>query len=226
MKRISLLLFPLLCILALLSCTTDSYEQGEGDMSLMTAEFGLMQTDAEGALCSFLSDEMPLDAKPLPLNRRYKAEWAKDPNINVRTLLYYNNEGGVLRVRKVEPIPTRKLVKPEDATPLKTDPIDWTSTWLSTNGAFLNLAFSLKCGAVDADDQLHVIKIVCDEITEDAGKHTYRLTMYHDQNSIPEYYSVPTYLSIPVKDNFAAGSDVILRINTYKGWKEKTITLP
>ena len=81
----------------------------------------------------------------------------------------------------------------------------------------------LKSGSTDGDNKQLVGLVLESESTDADGKRHVVLRMYHEQNSVPEYYTVQQYVSIDAKQLKA--DFVELRVNTYKGEVTKNITI-
>ena len=99
---------------------------------------------------------------------------------------------------------------------MKTDPVRMESMWIGKSKKYLNMGFYVMTGKADVDSLKHVLGCRRDTlITNIDGTRTLRLTFYHDQGGVPEYYSQRVYLSIPIQGIKA--DSVWLNVNTYEG---------
>jgi hypothetical protein len=105
---------------------------------------------------------------------------------------------------------------------LQDDPVKLISAWKAQNGNYLNLSLGLMVGNAENDAAIHKLGLVVNAVEKMSdGSKTFYLTFYHDQDSIPEYYTQTVYLSIPLKD-YATGDKICIKMNTYSGWVEKS----
>ena len=73
-------------------------------------------------------------------------------------------------------------------------------------------------GTTEADSLKQVLGCRRDAlITNVDGTRTLRLTFYHDQGGVPEYYSQRVYLSIPIQG--VKADSIWFTVNTYDGQK-------
>lgn len=200
-------------------CTYSSYDTGDGDYSSLRADFGILMTNAKAQIESFLSDDDVTYHFSVPT----EVESLK-PDTIYRALVYYDYDGvkkaklrGTSSVGVVTPSPLK-----ENET-MKTDPVHWESTWISANASYINLALSVMTGASDYEE---LVRQRVGMVTDSVSQNRHYLTLYHDQAGQPEYYSRKIYVSIPVKENFASGDEVIITANTYEGLLRKTLIVP
>ena len=192
----------------LLACTTDAYDKGEGDYSLMTAE---MADIIVGERCEALNAVTDEDEQLL-FTRPFTTSWFVTPDSVYRTVLYYkkveNNTVEAIGASNVS------VLRPHIIEDMKTDPVQFESAWLSTNRRYLNASIYLMLGDTSNELLKHVVGMNTDtlEINEN-GTSTLHLTLYHDQGGMPEYYSQRAYLSVPL-DSLDVDS-VSLSIHTY-----------
>lgn len=202
------------------SCTTDSYEKGEGMYSQMRGDFVEARVNANRQIVSFSTD----DGEQLELSEPYTGEWIKIPDTLYRCVLYYNKVGNqkaeLLSIGEVfcPPITTLAEFKKE----LRVDPVKFESMWLSKSGKYLNLYLQLKSGVTDDTTAVQRLALISDTLITNSDQTTIRhITLHHDQNKVPEYYSTKTYLSI-LTDSIAADS-IYISINTYTGMMHKSL---
>lgn len=208
-------------LLLLASCESDSYDKGEGELSLATAEFVEAHANGNKQMDYVITDnDERLTVSPQP-----SVKWMTTPDSLYRALLYYNNVGeGVIEPLSITQVPTLSIYPDWMIQDIKTDPVAFESIWQSANGKYLNMAFYLKIGEVGKDAELHTISIIQDTIIQNAdGTATSFMCLYHDQGDMPEHYSSKCYISIP-RDSIKADS-VCMGINTYKGVLYKKVAL-
>lgn len=213
---------------ALVSCGNDTYETGDGALSAMRADFVEVYTDSKACMAGIETD----DGERLPMTGEYSISWMEKPDTLYRALLYYNRltDGG--GTAKAEPLSIVQVLVPAVKTAsdmaggMKTDPVTFVSSWTSATGKYLNLELLVKTGQTDGEYGSQTIGIVCDSVTTGAAgnRHVY-LSLYHDQNGVPEYYSAEAYVSLPVQRlpvQPTAGDEVSVGINTYDGFITRT----
>lgn len=208
-------------ILLFASCESDSYDKGEGELSLTTAEFVEAHANGSRQMDFVITDnDERLTVSPQP-----SVKWMTTPDSLYRALLYYNNVvEGIIEPLSITQVPTLSIYSDWMIKDIKTDPVKFESIWLSANGKYLNMAFYLKIGEVGKDAELHTISIIQDTIiTNTDGSTTAYMQLYHDQGDMPEHYSSKCYISIP-RDSIKADS-VCMGINTYKGVLYKKMAL-
>lgn len=192
----------------LLACTTDAYDKGEGDYSLMTAEMADITVGERCEALNAITDE----DEQLLFTRPFTTSWFVTPDSVYRTVLYYkkveNNTVEAIGASNVS------VLRPHIIEDMKTDPVQFESAWLSTNRRYLNASIYIMLGDTSNELLKHVVGMNTDtlEINEN-GTSTLHLTLYHDQGGMPEYYSQRAYLSVPL-DSLDVDS-VSLSIHTY-----------
>ena len=221
MKQILFLSF--FCLLA--ACTQDSYESGDGELSALTADFAEMNTDGDTLLVSALTD----DGRVLTLTRRVRVRWAQVPDSTYRAIFYYKraDESGFLaEPYSLQPVPVANALGAEHFTDgVQQDPVTLESFWLSKNHQWLNVALLLRTGSLTDDQQGHILGVVRDTLLTAAdGRRTLCLTLHHQQNGVPEYYSQHAYFSLSVASLSSADS-VRLSVATYQGPVLRTLSL-
>lgn len=208
-------------LLLLASCESDSYDKGEGELSLATAEFVEAHANGNKQMDYVITDnDERLTVSPQP-----SVKWMTTPDSLYRALLYYNKVGeGIIEPLSITQVPTLSIYSDWMIQDIKTDPVTFESIWQSASGKYLNMAFYLKIGEVGKDAELHTISIIQDTIIQNAdGTATSFMCLYHDQGDMPEHYSSKCYISIP-RDSIKADS-VCMGINTYKGVLYKKVAL-
>lgn len=208
-------------LLLLASCESDSYDKGEGELSLATAEFVEAHANGNKQMDYVITDnDDRLTVSPQP-----SVKWMTTPDSLYRALLYYNNVGeGIIEPLSITQVPTLSIYPDWMIQDIKTDPVTFESIWQSANGKYLNMAFYLKIGEVGKDAEQHTISMIQDTIITNAdGSTTAYMQLYHDQGDMPEYYSSKCYISI-LRDSIKADS-IYIDINTYKGKVNKKMAL-
>ncbi len=208
-------------LLLLASCESDSYDKGEGELSLATAEFVEAHANGNKQMDYVITD----NDERLTVSSQPSVKWMTTPDSLYRALLYYNNVGeGVIEPLSITQVPTLSIYPDWMIQDIKTDPVTFESIWQSANGKYLNMAFYLKIGEVGKDAELHTISIIQDTIIQNAdGTATSFMCLYHGQGDMPEHYSSKCYISIS-RDSIKADS-VCMGINTYKGVLYKKVAL-
>lgn len=220
---ITVLLFTFHISLFTISCTTETYDSGDGEYSYLRADFVEAHTVAAKQVDYAVND----DGERITLSRHLAVNWATTPDSLYRGLLYYKR-----KPTENEPVSLQRVyvLTPKAAEDIKSpkfDPVTLESAWLSRcqlptpntqhqspntqQGAFyLNLSFLIKTGL--ADDPEAVQSIGMQGETQADG--TVVLTLLHDQANVPQYYSTRIYASIPLAEE-QLKKGVALAVNTY-----------
>ena len=202
----------------MVSCTVEPYESGDSSLSYLMAEMVDMHvvgrevksimTDADERL-SVSSSFM------LPENMEHR-------DTTYRMMLYYNKEGNKpIELKSLKRAYVVKSSDKQSSLTLRDDPVKFISAWKAQNGSYINMSLGLMVGNVENEDAVHKVGFVVNSVETIAdGSKTYYLTLHHDQDSIPEYYTQTVYLSVPLKE-YSAGDRICIRMTTYSGWIEK-----
>lgn len=221
MHRLNIL--PLLLALVLfVGCKQDYYEAGDGEYSLLTANFVEAHAAAHKTIDYVITDE----GERLSLQQPQTVSWAAKADSLYRAVLYYNFSGGTT----VETVSMKKVsvvsITPKDSIKqgIKTDAVRLESMWLSKSKHYLNAAILVKSGDTDDEKVTHTMGIVAiDTLHNTDNTSTLCLQLYHDQGGVPEYYSQRAYFSIPLQG--VANDSVRLSINTPEGVTTKTFSI-
>lgn len=215
----------------LFCCTNEGYESGDGAYSDMRADFSEAITDGSAAIISFTTD----DGESLSLTQAYKPQWTEKGDTTYRALVYYNKVQDTSDSYKAELVMLRQVFaltaqpQSEFKEGVKTDPVSLNSAWISKSARWLNLDLSVKTGKSDDEDAAQTLGLVLDSAVQDADGHTtVTLTLYHDQGTVPEYYSTACYVSVPLfcaPVELSVGDTVVINVQTYDGLKTKTYTI-
>lgn len=208
-------------MLSLQACSNDDYSTGDGKYSYLTADLVLLQTNSSKTVTAAVLD----DGTRLSLTNPFTAEWTTVPDSVYRALLYYDHDdtSGSVKARSVSQVHVLRLAAASQTNQMCTDPLGLESVWLAKNRSFINLSLLLKSGSTEADAR-QVIGVVLEDVTAGAdGKRRAVLRLYHDQASVPQYYTVQQYASISTSD---IDADVVeLHVNTYSGEVVRTIDM-
>ena len=217
MKR----LLPFLAMaLLVFSCTTDSYEKGEGKYSLMRGDFAEVKVNADRQIVSFVTD----DGEQYALINPYTEKWIKTADTLYRCMLYYNKvENQKAEIVSIGEVPCPRIkTLAELKKELRTDPVKFESMWLSKSRKYLNFYLQLKTGVTDDTTAIQQLAFISDTLVMNPNQTTTRyITLYHDQNRVPEYYSTKAYVSL-LTDSIGADS-ICISINTYSGLVTKSL---
>lgn len=229
-KSLSTLLLPftfyLLPITFLTACTSESYETGDGKYSYLRADFGEIHTAKPQQVDYAVNDE----GRRISFETAPTVKWAEKGDTLYRALLYYNDlPDKAARSISLQPVYVLAPKAAEDVKDPRHDPVTFESAWLSTCQRtdltiavdslsraavthYLNIAFLVKTGQPDDEKARQTIGMMSEQT--DDGK--LRLTLLHDQGTIPQYYSTRIYTSIPLSDS-QLQRGVVLSVNTYDG---------
>ncbi len=199
-------------LVSLCACTYNNYEEGDGDLSYIRADFALFSTNSRAEAVSFLTDE----DRSFKLNSPIRIEGIKADTV-YRALIYYNEtDDSHTDMRGLESVHVCRPVDKAGIEDFKADPVGLESVWMSHNGKWLNMALKMKVGVSESsENHFQSIAIALSE-SEDSPDESV-LTFYHDQNNMPEYYTQTAYVSIPLKEEFQPRKKLKLIVNTYKG---------
>lgn len=208
----------------LASCQTDSYDKGEGELSLTRADFVVAHANNEKKIDQVVTD----DGQTLTLQTPTSAKWITTADSLYRAVLYYNQREttdktvepvALSQITTLSPLPLEKFKEG-----IKTDPITFESIWKSRNGKYINIGMYLKIGQIDNNEVHHTVGIAMEKVQTNADQtSTAYLTFYHDQGDVPEYYSSKYYISIPC--NEIKADSVCITINSYKGIVKKKFSV-
>ena len=205
-----------------MSCTTDSYDKGQGKYSLMQAELVDLTINSEKEATTFTLD----DGNRYTLTPYATAKWIQTADTTYRAILYYNLlSGTTAEPVSLGAIPTLRAVKQWQLKEQPEDPIGVESAWLSKNGKYLNLGLLLKTGQADDNDGTQTVALAQDTIRLNGDQtHTAVFRLLHDQCDVPQYYTSRRFVSILLPDTVQLDT-IRLTIPTYEGRLER-IFLP
>ena len=204
------------------SCTTDSYEKGDGKYSLMQGDFVEAKVNAQRQIVFFSTD----DGDEFDLSEPYTDKWIKTADTLYRCMLYYNKvENKKAELVSIGEVPCPRILTLEELKKdFRTDPVKFESMWLSKSGKYLNLYLQLKTGVTDDTTAVQQLAFISDTLIVNPNQTTIRhITLHHDQNKVPEYYSTKAYVSL-LTDSIAADS-IRISINTYTGLVSKKMPI-
>lgn len=226
MQTIRAILPLLLAILAMPSCSNDSYDSGDSTYSYLRTDFADATTDSQARIVSATTD----DNTHLSFSAPFATSWTNVADTTYRTLLYYTTGESGSQRNTVDPVSAVRVyvltptqTNSTEAAP--TDPIHFQSAWLSSNKKHINLSVALMTGVADGKDAKQSIGLTCDSTTTDKhGHHTYHYKLTHAQGDVPQYYKSTIYVSIPTS-KMTAGDSVRLSLNTYNGLVTREFTI-
>lgn len=222
MRSIYLSIAALIAVLVAASCTNEGYDTGDNGLSYITSEFALLHTNADKVVNFATLD----DGSELKFSNPFTTKWATKADTIYRALVYYDkteDASTTVNARSLVQVPVLGVMSADKIKEMHTDPLDIESVWVAKNGSYINMSLLLKSGSTDSDNKQLVGLVLESELTDADGKRHVVLRMYHEQNSVPEYYTVQQYVSIDAKQLKA--DFVELRVNTYKGEVTKNITI-
>ena len=203
------------------SCTVEPYETGDTSLSYLMAEMVDMHVVGR-EIKSIVTDS---DERLAVSSSYLLPEKMEHRDTTYRMMLYYNKEGN--KPIELKSLRRAHIVKPSDkqsSLTIHDDPVKLISVWKAQNSSYINMSLGLMVGNVENEDAVHKVGLVVNSVETIAdGSKTYYLTLHHDQDSIPEYYTQTVYLSVPLKE-YSAGDRIYIRMNTYSGWIEKIFT--
>lgn len=201
--------FLAVVFLALLSCTQDVYEKGEGTYSRMQAEMVLAHANSDKQIDYVVTDEDERLVTAPP----FTTSWITTADSTYRGILYYNKGDKLAEAISFNRV---TVLSPRQIKDIKTDPVKIETCWVSTNKTYLNLGVRLMVGNTTDTKAKHLVAAhLVGKQTNSDGTKTIHLQFYHDQNDVPSYYSLRTYFSIPLSDITA--DSVSISINTHEG---------
>jgi hypothetical protein len=217
-SHLHFLILSILVGMLITGCTIDAYDKGEGEYSKLTADFVMAQVESDKSVTRVFTDR----GETLVMDPSITAKWIEKGDTTYRALLYYN----IVREGVAQPVSISRVgvIQPRDSIKgdMKTDPLYIESVWMSRNRQHLNIRLRLLTGSTDDDKAVHALGLLRDTIASSASDQ--RMTLYHDQGGMPEYYSVVTFASIPLSGITA--DSISISVNTYdKGVIEYTLAL-
>ena len=208
-----------------ISCTQDNNDKGEGEYSLMRADFVEAHVGSDKRVDYAVTD----DGDSLAAEPHFTIKAIETADTIYLAALYYNkvkNDAGkwVADARSMSLVPTLFPIPVEEIDEMKTHPVKFESLWLAANGRYLNVSIILMTGQPDSDDMHQTVALVQDSVVNRPdGRLTACCRLYHDQGGVPEYYSLQRFLSIPARSILA--DSLQLEMQTYEGIVVRTIAL-
>lgn len=195
------------------ACSTDSYETGDGELTYMVTE--MVDMHLKGSTIQSITNDDDVQLKFSPTLKVDKS--LERPDTTYRWMLTYTRKGDdPINVLGSDRVPVLEPVIEEKAYTAKKDPVLLQSVWRSRNSKYLNLYVGLVSGT--ATDK-HRLDIVADSVTQLAdGTSCHHISLRHDQNNIPQYYTYDAFVSVPL-ENYAKNDSVAVTIFTYEGKK-------
>ena len=205
----------------MVSCTVEPYETGDTSLSYLMAEMVDMHVVGR-EIKSIVTDS---DERLAVSSSYLLPEKMEHRDTTYRMMLYYNKEGNKpIELKSLRRAHVVKASDKQSSLTIHDDPVKLISVWKAQNSSYINMSLGLMVGNVENEDAVHKVGLVVNSVETIAdGSKTYYLTLHHDQDSIPEYYTQTVYLSVPLKE-YSAGDRIYIRMNTYSGWIEKIFT--
>ena len=205
----------------MVSCTVEPYESGDTSLSYLMAEMVDMHVVGR-EIKSIVTDS---DERLAVSSSYLLPEKMEHRDTTYRMMLYYNKEGNKpIELKSLRRAHVVKASDKQSSLTIHDDPVKLISVWKAQNSSYINMSLGLMVGNVENEDAVHKVGLVVNSVETIAdGSKTYYLTLHHDQDSIPEYYTQTVYLSVPLKE-YSAGDRIYIRMNTYSGWIEKIFT--
>ena len=196
-------------------CTTDTYDKGDGEYSLMQAEMADVHVDGNKQADFLVTD----DGERLAVRNPFTTGWMKTADSTYRAVAYFNRRDAGAEVVALNRVAT---IRPGAVKDRKTDPVRFESAWVGASGRYLNTAIYVLLGSTDDEKAIQTIGCHRDTLRQNTdGTRTQLLTLLHDQGGVPQYYSQRAYISIAL-DSIQADS-VCLKVHTYDGVVSKTM---
>lgn len=204
-------LFASFSLFLLSSCSDDTYDKGDGEYSLLRADFVEAHVRADKRVDYVLTD----DGDSLCTNPPFTVSWISTSDTVYRALLYYNLKEGEVDGYSMSQVLVPEIKTPKRLGSVKTAPVHLQSMWRARTGRYLNLRLRVMTGEADGDKmQPQVFGCVRDTlITHDDGRSALHLRLYHDQSGQPEYYSRELYLSVPLTG--VQADTIVFGVQTY-----------
>jgi hypothetical protein len=218
---LSVIICQLSVSIVLTSCTTDAYDKGEGELSLMRSDMVEAHVNEKKYVDYVLTD----DGDSLPSLKPFTVTWINTPDTMYRAILSYNSIDGraeALGLSQVITLPLRSSDYYHDSPPPQ-HPLYVESAWVAFTRRYLNLRIRLLTSQPENDTQRHTLGIVSDSITTTPdGLRVNHMRLLHNQNGLPEYYSTVANASILLKE--CQADSIVLSAVTYeglwsKGWR-------
>lgn len=206
----------LMALIGMASCQNEGYDTGDSEYSYITAELALLHTNSNKAVAYATLD----DGSSLQFASKFTTKWTDKSDTVYRALLYYDKalDGSTtVNARGVTQVPVIGVVKQEDVKNMCTDPLDIESVWMAKNKTFINLSLLLKSGTTESDNRQSIGLVELSRSVDADNRKRVVLQVYHDQGSVPQYYTVQQYASI---DLTKLDADIVeIQANTYNGVK-------
>lgn len=221
MRRLMIIAFAAVAAFMLVACEADDYDSGDNKFSYLRADFGMLQTAESKQATAFVTDE----GYSLTFPKKVNVSWATTADSTYRALVYYDTRTSqpfaISQVFVVNAYDTRlpRSAQADSVAALR-DPLTMESVW--RGGNYLNIGFAVKTGKTDSLATAQRIGLCLDSAKVDAsGKRHYFMHVLHSQNGQPEYYSVHTYMSLPLPDSLR-NVTFHLSATTYNGvWQRE-----
>lgn len=196
----------LIMIVCLASCKGDGDDASDFYPNVVT-EFATVQTDAEGTMTQFTTD----DELTYTISNPQKGY---DKNASYRTVCGYVADG---QFATLYSLTGAYMLHDSTEVVYEPDPIKVTSVWKS--GRYINMHLS---PLTQGGTQYWGYRI---GETNDGTTH---VSLHHRQNGDPQSYTTSVYASLSMNDfeTIPAGNDIVLHIKTFQGEQVWTFKKP
>ena len=211
------LLFAAIWCALTAACTSESYDSGDTSLSYLSAEWADVTTNSDGLVAYAHTDA----GQRLTFSPPYQATWiGQKADTTCRAVLYHGQVSGeTTSVKALSPVLMASVTDRTEEITAKKDPIGGARAWISADKRYLNIVLTLKVGRKENAPTQQKVGFLCDSVTTLAdGTRCCWLTLVHDQNGVPDYYSQEANVSVPAEALHQADK-VCLRVMTTQGEK-------
>lgn len=195
-------------------CSSDAYDTGDGQYSYLQADFGMAHVTAAKTVDHFLTDR----GDTVWLSTPVTASWLPAKDTLCRALAYYDVK--TKRLFSLSQVLVTRAADKAHMDNVPTDPLTLESTWCG--GGYLNIGFAVKTGQTDVVDARQSIGLMVDSVETDGDSvRAVILRLLHEQNGVPQYYTVKSYLSMPLPSEWKHAR-LTVTANTYQGEQQLT----
>lgn len=186
-----------LCVIACMSCTHDTYDQGDGKYSYLKAEMVLAHLGSDGYMDYAVNDKQDTIKPTLP----YPTGWKIKQEGLYRGMLYYNATPHTApEVIILQPVKVLELLETavEDSIQ-QTSPVNVESIWASdiNKKKCINMSLKVYTGEIDGVQTKHTFAVHLDSVvTQKDGKRKAFASLYHQKDREIRAYRQKVYLSV------------------------------
>ena len=207
-------LIALSLLAAAAGCSSDAYDTGDGQYSYLQADFGMAHVTTAKTVDYILTDR----GDTVILSTPATASWLPAKDTLCRALAYYDVK--TKRLFSLSQVMVTRAADKAQVDNAPTDPLALESAWCG--GGYLNIGFAVKTGQTDAVDTRQSIGLMVDTVeTEGDSVGAVTLRLLHEQNDVPQYYTVKSYLSMPLPSEWQHAR-LTVAANSYQGEQRLT----